>query len=120
MLPKASQDEEPSDTSDRTQRLIVKFKPIPPDSDTTLASIVEEVQRAIPNGELLRPPRASGRALFAVESDVDVAQLAEELSLRDDIEYAEADVADRATMTPEDNPLNPAQSHRNDSPYQDC
>ncbi len=78
----------------RTNRIIVKFKPISPDSEATIESVTEAVLRAIPKGAVLRLPRATGRALFSVDPSADIPSLAEELSKRDDLEYAEPDVVD--------------------------
>ena len=79
---------------DQTTRVIVKFKPIPEDSDDTIESLCEEIRSAIPKGELIRRPSASGRAVFSVDPGVDVVQLAHELSKQNTIDYAEPDIVD--------------------------
>ncbi len=117
----------------RTDRIIVKFKPIPPDSEApdsedlirkldarlaegeiseetyreikaryhaipdseaTIESVTDAVLQAIPKGAVLRLPRATGRALLSVDPSADIPSLAEKLSKRDDLEYAEPDVVD--------------------------
>jgi hypothetical protein len=85
-----------------TNRLIVKFKPLPPDTDRSASDIVESVRAALPLGAVIRAPKASGRTLFGVSADVDVVKLAEEISQRPDVEYAEPDVIDRAQVIPSD------------------
>lgn len=85
-----------------TNRLIVKFKPVPADSDRAAAEIVESVRKDLPAGVVLRPAKASGRVLFGVAPDADVVKLAQEIASRPDVEYAEPDVIDRAQAVPSD------------------
>jgi len=85
-----------------TNRIVVKFKPLPPDTDRSAADIVESVRRALPSGAVLRQPKAGGRVLFGVAQDSDVVRLAEEMSKRPDVEYAEPDILDRAQVVPSD------------------
>ncbi len=91
-------------------RIIVKFKPVPEGAETTAQELVESVRRAIPNGVLLRPPKATGRVLYGVDPATDVIALANELSQRPDVEYAEPDVIDHAAVVPSD-PRYPDQWH---------
>lgn len=85
-----------------TNRLVVKFKPLPPDSERSAADIVESVRGVLPSGTVLRPARASGRVLFGVAPGADVVRLAEEIAKRPDVEYAEPDIVDHAQLIPSD------------------
>ncbi len=85
-----------------SNRLIVKFKPLPAGSQRSAADIVESTRQALPEGAVLRPAKASGRVLYGVASDADVVSLAQEISQRPDVEYAEPDIIDRAQATPSD------------------
>ena len=112
MLPKGEQDLESLGIDEgtwnresirfRSNRVIVKFRPIAEDSSETVESLCDDVASAIPGGTLIRPPRATGRAIFAVESGASIPRLAHELSNRDDVEYAEPDVVDSAAAIPND------------------
>ena len=83
-------------------RIIVKFKPVPEGAETTAQELVESVRRAIPNGVLLRPPKATGRVLYGVDPATDVVALANELSQRPDVEYAELNPVIAICATPND------------------
>jgi hypothetical protein len=82
--------------SEHVNRIVVKFEPIPQGSDASLEGLIEEIRAVIPNGVLIRPPSASGRAVFSVDPTIDVVQLANELSQHEGIEYAEPDIVDSA------------------------
>src|SRR5262245_11068450 len=83
-------------------RLIVKFKPLPANSDRSAADIVESVRKQLPMASVLRSPKASGRVLFGIAPNADVVKLAEEISKRQAVEYADPDVIDQAQITPSD------------------
>jgi hypothetical protein len=83
-------------------RIIVKFKPVPEDAERTARSLVDDVSSALPDGALIRPLRGSGRAVFALDPGASVGRLAERISKRDDVEYAEPDVVDSAAVIPTD------------------
>ena len=83
-------------------RLIVKFKAVPEGAESTAASLCDAVASALPDGALIGPLRPSGRAVFSVPSSASIPQLAAQISKRDDVEYAEPDVIDKAAMIPSD------------------
>ncbi len=110
MLPKSPQDE-PANIAEVerdgetaavfTDRIVVKLRP--PKTETESAeALVSAVSEAIPDGRVLDPPRGEGRVVFAVEPGTDVVELAQRLSERDDVEWAEPDVVDRAQLIPSD------------------
>lgn len=78
----------------QTNRIIVKFHPIPANSDTTIQQLVEDICRSLPQGGLVRGPNSSGRAVFFADPAADAVRLAAELSERDYVAYAEPDVVD--------------------------
>lgn len=112
MLPKGLQDK-PSERIAEGQwqgkpiryfkdRMIVKFNPIPEMSAATLENLSNRVLAAIPQAALVRQSEKRGRAVFAVAPSTDVLRVAQELSQRDDIEYAEPDVVDAEALIPND------------------
>lgn len=84
----------------RRDRLIVKLKAS--DHAESLERAVSEITAAIPGSRLIRRPSSSGRLLLAVDPSADVTELAASLMERDDVEYAEPDVVDHATIVPSD------------------
>ena len=85
-----------------TDRIVVKLRPLPEDSARSVDDVVSSLIEALPQGRTLRPPGATGRVVFAVAPGTDVVELARQLSQRDDVEYAEPDVVDRAAVIPTD------------------
>lgn len=110
MLPKSPQDR-PENIADVERdgetisvfndRIIVKLRP-PENEQESAAALVSAISEEIPDGRVLDPPRGAGRVVFAVEPGTDVAELAKRLSERDDVEWAEPDVVDRAQLIPSD------------------
>ena len=86
----------------RQDRIIVKFKSIPEDSDTTLESVTNRVLNAIPQCTVTRPARKTGRALFSCDASAELLQVCEQLSELDEVEYAEPDIIDSAALVPND------------------
>jgi subtilase family protein len=84
-----------------TDRLVIKLK-APEDSARSLEDIYEEVARDIPDGGLRQAPSPAGRVVVSVEPGTDIPELAASISARDDVEWAEPDVVDRAALTPSD------------------
>jgi len=82
-------------------RIIIKLKP-PEDAATSFEDVYYNVARDIPGGELIQSPSPTGRMVCSVEPSTDIAQLAADLSARDDVDWAEPDVVDRATLVPSD------------------
>ncbi len=78
----------------RKNRIIVKFKPLPSNTKTTLDSLANTISKQISGGELVRPPSKSGRAVFTVDKDTDIKALAATLSKRREVHYAEPDIVD--------------------------
>ena len=78
----------------RSNRIIVKFNPAVQNADTSLDQLIETIAAIIPGGQLIRLSQKSGRAIFGVASTVDIIELANVLSARDDVDYAEPDLVD--------------------------
>lgn len=87
------------------RRLIVKLNPLPEDTETSLTALGESVAAELPGGRIVRPPRHTRRVVVEVAAEEDVMSLAAQVSGRDDVEYAEPDVVDRAALTPNDTRL---------------
>lgn len=83
-------------------RIIVKLKPPDDDSARSFEELYYDVAQAIPGGELMQAPSPTGRILCSVQPSTDIPALAEELSARDDVEWAEPDVVDSAALVPSD------------------
>ena len=87
-----------------SDRIIVKLKP--PEGEEGIApsfeDLYEGVAGAVPGGELVEPPSPTGRVVLSVEAAADIPALAQELSARDDVEWAEPDVVDSAQLVPSD------------------
>lgn len=80
----------------RGHRIVVKFKPtLSSDSAAALPELCHEII-AITSGTLVRPPTATGRALFQVPPSSDLDQLMEQVRRLHFVEYVERDVIDRA------------------------
>ena len=84
-----------------TDRVVIKLKP-PADSARSLDDVFADVAADIPGGEPRQPPSPTGRLVASVDPGTDVLELAARLSARDDVEWAEPDVVDRAALTPSD------------------
>ena len=79
-----------------TNRLIVTFRADPEASAEMLEQRCETLLEIIPEGKMIRPPSKSGRVVFSVDPNADLRRLAEEISRREDVEYAEPDIIDSA------------------------
>lgn len=79
---------------DPTKRMIVKFRLPPEGSPQTIRELCDQVAK-ITHGILVRPPSATGRALFELDAKADIDQLIHEVSKLPTVEYAERDVIDR-------------------------
>lgn len=86
----------------RAHRVIVKLKRTDQDTNASLQARVADIVKIVPGGFVVRPPRASGRVLIALDPAADVLRIAEDLSKRPDVEYAEPDVVDHAAVIPSD------------------
>lgn len=86
----------------RSNRVIVKLKPMEGDSSAAVAARVEAIQAEVPDGRMLRQPTHTGRMVLSVAEGEDVVKLARRLSRRDDVEYAEPDVIDTIQVVPSD------------------
>jgi hypothetical protein len=75
-------------------RVIVKFKP--PADNGTLEAFCKRVAQ-VTGGTLVRPPGATGRAVFAVETSSNLEALIQEIESLPFVEYAEPDVVDRTS-----------------------
>lgn len=75
-------------------RLIVAFKASAVASKEMLDQSCRAVLELIPKGALVRPPGRTGRAVFSVDPNADLHRIVQEISGRDDVEYAEPDVTD--------------------------
>jgi subtilisin family serine protease len=82
-------------------RIIVKLKPRA-EGVASFDELYSDVSAAIPGGELLQSPSATGRIVASVDPSTDIPALAAELSSRDDVEWAEPDVVDSAALIPSD------------------
>jgi subtilisin family serine protease len=83
-----------------TDRVVIKLKP-PADSARSLEDVYADVAADIPGGEP-RHQTPTGRVIASVEPGTDVLDLAAKLSARDDVEWAEPDVVDKAALMPSD------------------
>jgi len=63
-------------------------------SVTELDHKCEAVRSSLPGGQCVRVSNRSGRAVFSVTPDDNLDQRIEEISRRNDVEYAERDVID--------------------------
>lgn len=84
-------------------RIIVKLKP--PEGQEGIASFEDlyaGVAEAVPGGDLVQAPSPTGRVVLSVDASADIPALAQELSSRDDVEWAEPDVVDSAQLIPSD------------------
>jgi hypothetical protein len=93
-------------------RVIVKFKPPPPDTDENAVSMSDDVARELPGGRVKRYPRLTGRAVLGFDPTEDVFEVAARLSNRPDVAYAEPDVVDTAQqLVPNDTRYGEQWSH---------
>jgi hypothetical protein len=77
------------------QRIVIKFKPASGAEARTLAELCDQVAEIV-NGVLIRPPSATGRAVFQLKASADLDRLVQEVKKLPFVEYAEPDVLDRA------------------------
>jgi subtilisin family serine protease len=84
-----------------TDRIVVKLARAPGEQES-VESIASDISEGIPGGQVSGRPSATGRIVFSVEPGTDIGELARRLSERDDIEWAEPDVVDRAQLIPSD------------------
>ena len=75
-------------------RLIVQFKATAFRSAEMLEQKCRSLLQVIPKGVLVRPPGRTGRAVFSVDPDADLREIARQISSREDVEYAEPDATD--------------------------
>lgn len=84
-------------------RVIIKLRrPEDAESAAQLPERSAELIQSVEGASVLRRPSSTGRVVLRVGADTDVLALAQELSHRDDIEYAEPDLIDHAAITPND------------------
>jgi thermitase len=84
-----------------SDRIIVKLRP-PAEETISFEQLYSDVAEAVPGGELMQAPSPTGRVVMSVDPATDIPALAEELSSRDDVEWAEPDVVDSAQLIPSD------------------
>jgi hypothetical protein len=77
------------------KRVIVKFKMTPELSANALGQLCDAVAR-VTNGRLVRPPSATGRAVFQMDSASDLNHLMAEIRKWPSVQYVEPDVIDRS------------------------
>jgi hypothetical protein len=75
------------------RRIIVQFRPVEGTS-LTLEQLCQRVA-SMATATLVRPPTATGRAVFMVETPSNLDALIEEIERLPFVEYAEPDVVDR-------------------------
>ena len=78
----------------RADRIIVAFNPAALSTYGTLEQLAESIIAVIPDGRLIRLSLRSGRAIFGVAPTADIIELADALSARDEVDYAEPDLVD--------------------------
>lgn len=83
-------------------RVIVKLRPATEESPATLDALAHTLEEAIDGGRMLRPPSRTRRVVLGIGAGADPAAVAAELADRDDVEYAEPDLVDRAQVVPND------------------
>lgn len=89
------------------RRVIVKLAApeAPPESDSAAAALdaaCEDICHTVSGGRMPRPRTTTRRMLVELDPGESVIDWAERLSERDDVEYAEPDVIDHATVVPND------------------
>src|SRR5512143_3728401 len=72
-------------------RVIVKFKPLPPDSDKSATSLCDELAASLPAGRVRRYVKATGRTVLTFDPKSSIQTIARQLSERPEVEYAEPD-----------------------------
>lgn len=82
-------------------RIIVKFKPLPKDSDQSAQSLSDAAAAEV-GGRVARYPRPTGRALLTCDPQYDIVETCRRLAERGDVAYAEPDIVDRAQVVPND------------------
>lgn len=85
-----------------SNRIIIQFKPLPSDTERSAADTVESVRRLRPDAILAQQPSHTGRVVFAVDPEADIAAAAQQFAAHADVEYAEPDVIDTIQITPND------------------
>jgi hypothetical protein len=78
----------------RDPRIVVQFRRFSDADPETPEQLCERVVQ-ITGGTLVRPPSATGRAVFQVKSSSNLDDLIEEIRRLPSVEYAELDVTDR-------------------------
>lgn len=77
-------------------RVIVQLKPISgTGSAPTVSELCDEIA-AVTSSTLVRPPSATGRAVFQLAASSDLDRLLEQIRALDYVEYVEPDAIDRA------------------------
>jgi len=84
------------------RRVIVKFKPIAEGAERTAQDICDALIREFPGTVLVRPPKPSGRTVFAITTEANLEDVLSEIAARPEVDYAEPDVIDRAQIIPSD------------------
>lgn len=84
-------------------RVVVKFRaPADEGEYAEMVAASEDLATGIEGAAALRDPTPTGRVVLAVAPGIDVIELAQELTNRSDILYAEPDVIDHAAIVPND------------------
>jgi hypothetical protein len=77
-------------------RIIVKFRLTPELDSPALLKLCDEVAR-LTNARLVRPPSASGRAVFQLNATTDAGALLDEVRKLPSVQYAEPETTDHAS-----------------------
>jgi len=82
--------------SDDVGRIIVKFRVTPELDSHALRQLCDDVVRRT-NVQLVRPPSATGRALFRVTDNSDLGVLVDEIRKLPSVQYVESEITDRTS-----------------------
>jgi len=80
----------------RGHRIVVQFKPTAESAGARVVPELCDEIRAITSGTLVRPPTATGRAVFQIPPSSDLDQLMHRVRSLEFVGYVEPDVVDRA------------------------
>lgn len=83
--------------SDDVSRIIVKFRVTPEVDSHALRQLCDDVVRRW-NAQLVRPPSATGRALFQVNANSDIGAVIDEIRKLPSVLYVEPEITDRTSL----------------------
>src|SRR5687767_5239730 len=82
--------------------VIVKFKAPAAGADKSAKNLSDEIARQLPGGRVRRYPKATGRAVFAIDPKENILEIVKRLATNESVAYAEPDIVDTAQIVPSD------------------